>query len=473
MKHKNPRLAFRGGAYSLAITAMLLAVLLLLNLLCRVLPPSMTRFDISAAKLYSVTSNTKNVVTNLTEDVTIYWIAQPDQEDEILRNLLDRYEDLSDHIKVVKRNPDVYPAFADTYTDEDVMNNSLVVEAGERSRYIGFGDIYLAQPDMNTYSYSASFDGEGAITSAIDYCVNASQPILYQLEGHGELPLPEPFLDQLKKANMEVKTISLLNTPEIPEDCAVLMLHGPATDISQEEQTTLSRYVAEGGKLLVMAGPTPEGILPNLYGMLEPYGITTQEGVLVEQDRAHYAFRTPYVLLPRVESGAITDPLIAEHYYPIVPIAQGLVVDQDNAMVEVLLSTSPVSFNNPEGYQMQDFEPEADSLMGPFALGVSMTNDKQGQLVWYSSSLMLDPLYNAYSSGANLDLTMNTLTDMVGESETLSIRSKSLGYNYLTISESTAAMLKVLLIGVFPLTYLGVGIAVVVKKRKEQTHEAA
>lgn len=473
MKRNPKKLAFRGGAYSLALTAMLLAVLILVNVLCRVLPTSMTKFDISAAKLYSVTSNTKNVVSNLQDDVTIYWIAQPDKEDEILRNLLGRYEALSDHIQVVKRNPDVYPAFAEAYTQEEVLNNSLVVESGDRSRYISFNDIYLAQPDMSTYSYSASFDGEGAITSAIDYCVNAQQPILYALEGHGELPLPEVFQDQLTKANMEVKQLSLLNTDAIPEDCAALLIHGPATDISAEEQRILKEYVENGGKLMVMAGPTPEGMLTNLYGILNSYGVTTQEGVLVEEDRAHYAFRTPYVLLPQIQPSDITQPLMAEHYYPIIPIAQGLTVDPGNPSHQVLLSTSPASFNNPEGYKLQDYEKPAGSLEGPFAVGVSITRGEEGQVVWYSSSLVLDPLYNAYSSGANVDLVMNTLTDLIGESESLAIRSKSLSYNYLTISESSAAMLKVLLIGVFPLTYLGIGVAVVLKKRKEQTHEAA
>ena len=473
MKHKNRKLAFRGGAYSLALTAMLLAVLILVNVLFRVLPTSMTKFDISAAKLYSVTSNTKNVVTNLTQDVNIYWIAQPDKEDEILRNLLNRYETLSDHIKVLKRNPDVYPAFAEAYTEEEVLNNSLVVESGDRSRYISFNDIYLTQPDMSSYSYSASFDGEGAITSAIDYCVNAEQPILYQLEGHGELPLPDVFLDQLTKANMELKTISLLNTEEIPQDCAALLIHGPSTDLSTEETSILKDFVKEGGKLLVMAGPTPEGILPNLYEILEGYGITTQRGVVVEEDRAHYAFRTPYVLLPRIENSSITEPLIAEHYYPIVPIAQALIADPGNPDIEVLLSTSPASFNKPEGYKMQDYEKTEGCTDGSFAVAVSVKNDTEGQIVWYSSSLFLDPLYNAYSSGANVDMVMNTLTDMIGENESLAIRSKSLNYNYLTISESTAAMLKVLLIGVFPLTYLGIGVAVVLTKRKERTHEAA
>ena len=473
MKRKPAKLAFQGGAYALALTGMLLAVLIVVNVLAAILPDSMTQFDISAAKLYSVTSNTKNVVSNLSEDVTIYWIAQPDEEDEILRNLLSRYESLSDHIKVVKRNPDVYPAFAEPYTDEEVKNNSLVVEAGERSRYIAFDNIYLTEPDMSLLGYSASFDGEGAITSAIDYCVSENQPVLYQLEGHGELPLPEVFLDQLTKANMEVQSLSLLNSDGIPEDCAALMIHAPSSDLSPEEAEQLGVYVEQGGRLLVLAGPQPEGMLPVLYSILEPYGVTSQSGIVVEEDRAHYAFRTPYVLLPEIQDTDITRPLLEEHYYPILPVSQGLNVEQATEQVRVLLTTSEDSFNDAQGYRMEDYERSASDLDGPFAVAVSIQNEQDGKIVWYASSMVLDPLYNAYSSGANVDLIMNTLTDFVGESESLAIRSKSLNYSYLTISDSTAAMLKVVLIGLFPLSYLGFGAWIVLAKRKEQKHETA
>ena len=60
----------------------------------------------------------------------------------------------------------------------------------------------------------------------------------------------------------------------------------------------LSDYVAGGGKLMVSAGPTEDGSLTNLYSLLENYGITTAEGIVVEEDREHYAFGMPYVLLP-------------------------------------------------------------------------------------------------------------------------------------------------------------------------------
>lgn len=74
-------------------------------------------------------------------------------------------------------------------------------------------------------------------------------------------------------------------------------------------------------------------------------------------------------------------------------------------------------------------------------------------------------MYNAYSSGANVDLAMNSLSWLVGEREAIAIRSKSLNYNYLTISASTSSLLKGLMIGVFPLAYLCIGITVILVKR--------
>ena len=59
------RIAFKGGSYSLAITAIVLAILVVVNILATALPASVTRYDISASKLYSITSNTKTVVNAL------------------------------------------------------------------------------------------------------------------------------------------------------------------------------------------------------------------------------------------------------------------------------------------------------------------------------------------------------------------------------------------------------------------------
>ena len=465
---KTKQLAFRGGSYSLIITAVVLVLLVAVNIFASKLPRALTKYDISSTKLYSITSNTKVVVNNLRKDVTIYWIVQADQEDEVIENLLGKYESLSDHIDVVKKNPDVFPTFAEQYTDETVYNNSLVVECGDRYRYIAYDDIYLQEADMYSYTYTTSFDGEGAITSAIDYVVSEELPVLYLLEGHGERELPATFADQVEKENIEVQTLSLLTTDEMPEDAAALMIYAPQSDISEEEKDMLADFVSGGGKLLVMAGPTEDAALDNLYAVLADYGVTANEGIVVEADRNHYAFQAPYVLLPDMTSSDITDSLIEENYYPIMPIAAGLTVGGSSASVTELLTTSADSFSKIAGFALDTYEKEDGDIDGPFAVAVSVETEGNGKIVWFAASEFLDDMYNAYSSGANTDLGMNALSSLIGEREAIAIRSKSLNYNYLTISESEGSMLKAVLIAILPLAYLGIGIYVFVSTRRKQ-----
>lgn len=461
------RIAFQGGTYSLAITAIVLAILVALNVMVSALPSTYTNLDISSSKLYSITSNTKVVVNALEDDVTIYWIVQSGEEDDVIENLLNKYESLSDHIDVVKRNPDVYPTFAEQYTDEEVANNSLVVECGEKSRYIGYDDIYVSEADMSTYSYDYSFDGEGAITSAIDYVVNEEQPQLYVLEGHGEAELSESFSTQIEKENIETTTFSLVNADSIPEEADAILIYAPSSDISEEEKNMLSEYVDNGGKLMVLAGPTEDGTLENLYSILSDYGVEVQEGIVVEEDREHYAFQAPYVLLPDMASDEITDPLLEENYYAILPIAQGMTVNStEKGTVTELLTTSDTAFSKVDGYSLTTYEKEDGDIDGPFTVGLSIEGSNEGQIVWFSSSQFLEDMYNSYSSGANLDLAMNALSSLVGENDAVSIRSKSLNYNYLTISDSVSTVLKQLMIGVFPLVYLGIGGVVILRRRK-------
>ena len=459
-------IAFKGGSYAIVLTCIVLALLVVVNLLAGALPANLTKLDISSSKLYSITSNTKAVVNALEQDVTIYWIVQSGKEDDVIDNLLAKYESLSDHIEVVKRNPDVYPAFAKQYTDETVSNNSLVVVSGEKYRYVPYSDIYVSQGSAYSYSYTTSFDGEGAITSAIDYVVSTQLPILYTLEGHGETALPDTFASQLEKENVQTQSLSLLNVDEIPEDAAALMIHAPASDISGEEAKMLSEYVKSGGKLLILAGPVADGELTNLYGILSDYGVSAVQGIVSEGDRSHYAFQAPYVLLPDLGDSDITAPLAEKNYMAIVPIAAGLQISGDSAVS--LLNTTDSAYSKIAGYQQTTYEKEDGDIDGPFSLGVDIQDHSSGRIMFFTSSYLLDDMYNAYSSGANNDMVMNALSALMGDRQAMSIRSKSLNYNYLTISESAASTIKLVMIGLVPLCYLAMGVVTVLEKRRMQ-----
>ena len=59
-KQKKPvSLSLRGGSYSLILTAVVLALVMVLNVLAGALPENMTKYDMSATKLYSVTGRDK------------------------------------------------------------------------------------------------------------------------------------------------------------------------------------------------------------------------------------------------------------------------------------------------------------------------------------------------------------------------------------------------------------------------------
>ena len=380
----------------------------------------------------------------------------------------------TDHSNIYELSRDVFYAFKSS--DQAILEMTLkkgnledvFIELTEAAS----GESKEEEGNMYSYSYSTSFDGEGAITSAIDYVVTEDLPQLYVLEGHGESEMPSTLSDQIEKENYEIVKLSLLTVDEIPEEADCVVIYAPSSDISEKEAEMLRDYVRDGGKLLVAAGPVEDDSLTNLYSLLSYYDVDATEGIVVEGDRSHYAFNMPHVLMADMTSHAVTDSLMEENYYPILPIAQGLTVGYTSrGTVTSLLTTSDASFSKVAGYALTTYEKEDGDIDGPFAVAVAIEDNSGGEIVWFTSSYFLEDMYNAYSSGSNVDMAMNALSFLVGEREAIAIRSKSLNYNYLTISGSTSSLLKTLMIGVFPLSYLAIGILVILRKRKVQNEK--
>ena len=211
------------------------------------------------------------------------------------------------------------------------------------------------------------------------------------------------------------------------------------------------------------------GLLTNLYSLLADYGVTAHDGLVVDMDRAHYAM-VPYLLMPDLNSSPITDPLIDSNYYTYLPLSVGLTVGEDTGAgtVTALLTTSEESNTTPAVNEIESHYRDVGYTYGPFAVAVSVEDAGGGQIIWFASDQFLTDEFNAYSSGANQDLAINALSQLIGESQSLAIRSRSLSYNYLTINEATASLLQVLMIGVFPLLFLGIGIYLVLRRRRMQ-----
>ena len=464
----------KNGSYTMVMSVIFIAVVIVINMIVSTIPSKYSEIDISSQKLYSIGDETKKMLKDLEKDVTIYQIAQSGSEDENISNLLKKYEDESKHIKVEQKDPVVNPKFVSQYTSDDLSANSLIVVCGDRNKVIDYNNIYETSIDYQTYSsQTTGFDGEGQITSAIGYVTSENLPVLYTVEGHGEKDMDSSIKEDIEKANMDIKSLNLLTEGTVPDDADCLFIDSPSTDFYSDEKDAIIEYLENGGKAMIFSDYTTED-MPNFDAILENYGVQRTEGVVFEGDKQHYAMQMPYYLVPTINSTDASSETASAGYYVLAPYAQGIKqLDdvRDTVKIESILTTSDQAYSKTD-LNSNTIEKEDGDVEGPFDLGVSITesldDDKETQIVYYSTSNLMDSQTNQMVSGGNEKLIMESLKWMTDteESASVSIPSKSLEVSYLTITDYDAAFWKICTIALIPGIFLVIGFVVWIKRRK-------
>ena len=468
--------SFRAGGYSVAATAMVLVMVLLLNLMLGFLPSRLTKFDITENQLYSITEQTQSVLQDLQKEITVYWILSEGNEDSYLKSLLDLVQEQSSHIKVVRRDTNMYPNFASAYTTEQVYPNSLVVECGEKYRYLTYaGDIYTQDyaDYYTTGTYTQYFNGEGALLSAINFVTSDDLPKLYVLTGHGEAKLSATFSAAVKNQNIEAEELSLLKVDAVPEDADGILINGPASDISENELKMLQTYMAAGGNVMLISDIyTGESKLKNLDTLMADYGMSSVSGMVVEADRNHYFSMQQqaiqHAILPDMQEHAITDPLLKANYFVMFNGAHGIHTLGDlpsELTVTELLTTSHTAFSKLDGSNLANYNKADKDIAGPFSIASLATKnadtEQESNVIWVGSVTLVDETVNDYVSGGNMDLFLNMLGYLCDpEAAQLAIHAKPISNTkYLTMGSNTTAILTVIVLVLIPLGYLACGVA--------------
>ena len=465
------------GSYSMGAITIFIAIIVVLNLVLQEVPSKYREIDLSTQKLYSIGDQTKKVLKKLDKDVEIYYIAQSGSESSDIQKLLEKYEEGSDHIKVEQKDPAVNPKFVSQYTSDGVSNNSVIVVCGDKNKVIDNNSLYETTVNYQTYSNEVTgFDGEGQITSAINYVTSDSMPVMYTLEGHDEATISDTLKDTIQKANIDIQSLNLLTMDSVPDDADILFIFAPAKDISEDEASKIISYLENGGKALIVSNYSSEE-MPNFASVLENYGVKTADGIVLEGDTNHYISQNPSYLLPNIESNDITSSLSSGSRYILMPLAQGIVKSdnyRDSLEITDILTTSDGSYSKVNVEDMQTMEKESDDIDGPFAVGVSITenldDEKETQIVYYSSEALFNDQMNTMVSGANYELisaSVNWMCESEEDSNTISIASKSYDTSTLTIPAADASFWSIFVTAVVPVVILVIGGGIWMKRRKQ------
>ena len=463
---------FKAGSYSAFAAVIVIAIAIIVNMAVGALPSTVTQFDMTTNSIYSLSDQTKAIVRSVDKDVNLYLLATQGNEDATVSRLLDRYAELNEHLKISSVDPTAQPTFLDSYdlSMYQLYANSVLVDCEGRYRLVNYTDIFVTDYDMdyNTYNYTTTtnFNGENELTNAIHYVTNENLPKIYTLTGHGEAELDDSIVAMIEQDNMETEALSLLSYEEVPDDASVIIINAPTADLSEDEADLLAQWLASGGHILLLTENFATEDMPSLLKVTQSMGLSTQNGLIVEGDNRMHLNGYPYYLLPDLQSHEITDSLIDGRYYVLMSLAQPIVeTGSGEATVSFLMTTSSSAYVKADGLEAEYVQKEDGDETGTFHPAAAAENGN-GKLCWFTSAEILNSRLDRMVSGANSNLFMNALNWMCDQTESISIRAKSLDGTGLTVTGAQSSFWSAVMIGMIPIVLIVTGILIYMRRKR-------
>jgi ABC-type uncharacterized transport system involved in gliding motility auxiliary subunit len=383
-------------------------------------------WDLTPGKKYSLSPQTSKILKGLDRDVTVYIFDRKEGLREG-RDLVDNYSRASHRLTVRYVDPDREPSLARQFA---VRN---------------YGTIVVAASEQH---FEAQSSTEEAITNALIRLLKG-QKTVYFLQGHGERDLESAertgynkIKKQFENENYQVKTLMLLQKMEIPPDASLLIVAGPHTDYLQQETDTIRKYVAGGGRVLLMLDPGED--LPNLDKLLEDWNVNDQRDLVIDMNPVAQIFgtRPEMPLIIKYGSSPIVQPLARTA--TLFPVTRSFAIGKDykaGVTVDSLCETSGDSFG------VANFDPKMHEVSyragkdykGPLNVAVSGTvagegeKKSQGRFVALGTSALASNVYLLPQFG-NRDLFMNMVNWLSQQEDLISIRPKPPESQHLTMT---------------------------------------
>ncbi len=326
--------ALKHGGFSVAITAVVIAVVVVINVLFGVLADRVNLdLDISLKGDNTLDKQNIEFIKSVDKDVIItvcceeaafveysayvaeqYYGAYDETGNsdgvydyfEQTLTLLDLYDVYSDKITVRFVNPydTSFTALRQEYSNIDICdilveaNHTINDETSVRSQLLSFDDIYYMTQQESSYMGSSTsiISGnqlETALTSAIYKVTAAESKQAMVLGTHCTEDTLSQYMSYLEMNNFDTSVFSgdILN--EISSEVDLLLISQPVEDFAIEELDIIDEWLYNGGLrskgIMFFASPSSP-YLPNLYAYLEEWGISVGEGVLYETDEQHNVF---------------------------------------------------------------------------------------------------------------------------------------------------------------------------------------
>ncbi|MCX6537923.1 MAG: Gldg family protein [Acidobacteria bacterium] len=446
--------------------AFVLGILVLINIIGA---RQSKRWDLTVNNVYTLSDQTQNVLRKLDAPLAIR-VFEKAMDLRRFKDQLTEYEHASKNVTV-------------EYVDADKQRTRAIQYKVETYGTVVFE--YKGRVER------VSGSSEQDLTTGIVKVVTGSQKKIYLTQGHGE-KIPDStertgfstVKSSLERENYGVDKVVLIQQGRVPADAAALIVAGPKTDLLAPEVDAIRRYLAGGGKLMVMLDP-PESSkaapLANLEGLLREWGFDVGNNIVVDASGLGQIFgadaATP--VAASYPTHPITEKMNLMTAYPFARSIGPLKGGANGHTPDTFIQTSSRSWGESDiDGLMKSGEVKFDEgkdLKGPVSIGAAVSaaasaaaktpesagadkNEKTSEtrVVAIGDS---DFAANAYINvQGNRDLFMNTIGWLSQQENLISIRPREASDRRLTMTAAETRLVFFMAIFGIPGAILAMGV---------------
>ena len=475
------------GAISVAITAIFIAMVIVVNIICGLLVDRFPdiKLDFTSNQAFAIQEDTAEYMSRLENDVTVnVLMSESSFESQSsyfvqAKNLLEKMESSSNGKLTVKYiDLSSSPAFASKYPDIDWSSNAsnlVIVESGEQYRALSLDDCFEYDAETAvTYGYY-NYTGtkiEQAVVTAVLNVTTIDKAKACFITGNQEQDFAG-IKSLLENNAYEVSEVSLA-TGELDSEAVIAVLFAPTVDLDESAIEKLTSWLdndGKQGKNLIYVPCADKVDTPNLDDFLKDWGMKVNDGYVFEtspnmlvSNSSPYAFITQYTekYTDGLKNGSI----------PVVTSDSHDIIITDTAVAHALLTTSDSAGVYP--YDADENWDYNDAIAGE-PLNIAAEGVKEGgetassRVIVFGSYLMFTKdimKVNSFNNSAYLMNIVNTVCEK--QDSGITIESKSLDNKELGITDvTTSGLLTIIFVAVVPIIVIIFGIFVWIRRRNK------
>lgn len=474
------------GTKTFLIIAILFVAYVALNL--AIVRLDLPEIDVTANKIYTLSDSSKKAIEKLDQDIKIY--AYGFEENSSLIKFLKQYNKANEKITYEILTPETNMQMIQ---ENDLQDGYyvLIIESGDSKKVID------ASSDFSSYDYTTyqTIDTtEQTITNSILALSQENKPKVYFVTGHEEYSSEETgvLTSFLTNESFEVNSLNITTQNAIPDDCDILAILSPNTDLLDNEAVIIKDYINKGGKIYFSMDVISETVtLPNIQSVLDEFGVSVQNGYILEYDKDKGNSRYPYIFMPELSS---TNPITSEIYsdsFMWLAYSAKLNYKSDeeltnlNVTKETLLSTTENAIfvsdlSSDMATAAQTAETGKADIASLMTKTITKTNEAGEEetveaklIVSASGSFASDYIVSELTSnypisylGSNKDFIINAFSYLGEKGNTLSIRKDMANSTYMPTQKQNAIVMSII-VGV-PIIIILVGIVITAYRKKRK-----